>query len=106
MPKYLFVASYKPEGAKGVIDKGGTARREAIAELASGLGGSVESFYFSWGEGDVYTVIDLPDDAAAAALSMTVNADGRAAVKTTPLIEPDTIDEAASRTVDYRPPGG
>jgi uncharacterized protein with GYD domain len=106
MPKYLFVASYRPEGAKGVIDKGGTARREAITELASGLGGSVESFYFSWGEGDVYTVIDLPDDAAAAAVSMTVNADGRTGLKTLPLIEPETIDEAATRTAQYRPPGG
>jgi uncharacterized protein with GYD domain len=106
MPKYLFVASYKPEGAKGVIEKGGTARREAIAELAQGLGGSLESFYFAWGEDDVYTIVDLPDDAAAAAISMTVSADGRTGLKTIPLIEPATIDDAAQRTVQYRPPGG
>lgn len=106
MPKYLFLASYKPEGAKGVIDKGGSARQAAITELSEGLGGSVESFYFTWGEDDVYTVIDLPDDAAAAAISMAVNADGKTSVKTIPLIDPETIDEAANRSVQYRSPGG
>jgi uncharacterized protein with GYD domain len=106
MPKYLFIAKYAPEGVQGVIDKGGSARREAIAELAKSLGGSLETFHFAHGEADVYTVIDLPDDVAATAISLVVNASRSTSVRTVPLIEPETVDEAASRSVEYRPPGG
>jgi uncharacterized protein with GYD domain len=105
MPKYLFVASYNPDGAQGVIEKGGTARRDAIGELATSLGGSMESFYFTWGDEDVHTVLELPDDAAAAAISMTINAGGQTGVRVVPLIEPATIDAAAQQSVQYRPPG-
>src|SRR3954453_10401916 len=106
MPKYLFVARYGPEGVRGVVEKGGTARRDAISHLAQGLGGSVEAFYFAHGEDDVFTVLDLPDEAAATAVSLAVNASGGTTVRTVALIEPETVDEAAKRTVDYRPPGG
>ena len=47
MAKYLIKASYSPEGIKGVMAKGGSARAEAIEKLASGVGGSVECVDFS-----------------------------------------------------------
>ena len=65
-----------------------------------------ESFYFAFGEHDVYTVADLPDNTAAAAIALTVNASGAVRVTTTVLLEPEEIDTAAKRTVDYRAPGG
>jgi hypothetical protein len=37
-------ASYSAEGAKGVQSAGGTSRPEAVAKVAEGLGGSLESF--------------------------------------------------------------
>jgi uncharacterized protein with GYD domain len=41
--KFLVKASYTPEGVKGVQSAGGASRREAVAKMAEGLGGSLES---------------------------------------------------------------
>jgi uncharacterized protein with GYD domain len=105
MAKYLVEASYTREGVAGVQAKGGTSRRDAIEAMATGLGGSLESFYFGFGENDAYVVIDLPDNQAAAAVALAVNAAGGATTRTTVLLTPEEIDEAAQRSVDYRPPG-
>jgi uncharacterized protein with GYD domain len=105
MPKYLVQASYTREGVQGVQAKGGSSRRDAVAETARSLGGELESFYFAFGEHDAYVVVDLPDNEAAAAVALTVNAAGGAAVKTTVLLTAEQVDEAAKRSVEYRPPG-
>ena len=105
MPKYLIEASYTSEGVKGLQSAGGTSRREAVANLAEGLGGRLESFYFAFGEHDVHTVVELPDHETATAVALTVNASGAVTVRTTVLLTPEQVDAAAKRSVDYRPPG-
>lgn len=105
MPKYLIQASYTTQGVEGVRSEGGTGRRDAVASTISSLGGQLESFYFGFGDRDAYVVADLPDDEAAAAIALTVNAAGGATVHTTVLLTPEQIDEAARRSVDYRAPG-
>ena len=106
MPKYLFQASYTPQGVEGIRSNGGSSRRDAVAAVADGLGGSLESFYFAFGESDVYTVVDLPDNETATAVALTVNASGAVAVKTTVLLTPEEVDAAAEKSVSYTPPGG
>jgi hypothetical protein len=49
-------------------------------------------------------IVDLPDNEAAAAAALAVNAAGGATVQTTVLLTPEQIDDAAERSVDYRPP--
>jgi uncharacterized protein with GYD domain len=105
MPKYMIQASYTVEGVKGVQSKGGSSRRDAVAEMVEGVGGSLEAFYFSFGESDVVAIADLPDNAAATAIALTVNAAGGATTKTSLLMTPEEVDEAAQRSVEYRPPG-
>ena len=105
MAKYLVEASYTREGVAGVQAKGGSSRRDAIATMAEGMGGQLESFYFGFGEHDAFVVVDLPDHEAAAAVALAVNASGGATVKTTVLLTPEQVDEAAKRSVEYRPPG-
>jgi uncharacterized protein with GYD domain len=105
MPKFLITASYTAEGVKGVQSKGGSARREAVKETVEGLGGSLESFYFGFGDQDAYVVADLPSNEAAVALVLTVNAAGGAAAKTTVLVTPEEVDSAAEQSVSYRAPG-
>ena len=105
MAKYLIVATYPAEGTKGVLDKGGSARRTAVETMVAGLGGRVESFYFAFGEDDVYAILDLPDNTAAAAGALRVNAAGRVRVRTVVLLTPEEIDAAAQQQVDYAPPG-
>ena len=105
MPKYLIEASYTLEGVKGVQSSGGTSRREAIAALAESVGGQLESLYFAFGDHDVYVIVDLPDNESAAAVALTVNSAGGAAVRTVVLLTAEEVDAAAKRSVDYRPPG-
>ncbi|MCY3542953.1 MAG: GYD domain-containing protein [Chloroflexota bacterium] len=106
MPKYLFQASYTQEGLQGLLKEGGTQRREVVANLAAALGGSVEAFYYAFGDHDIYVIADLPDDATATAASLVVGASGAGSVKTTVLIPPETVDDAAGIAVNYRPPAG
>jgi uncharacterized protein with GYD domain len=105
MPKYLFQASYTTEGVAGIRSRGGTTRRDAIEAMAKGLGGSVECLYFAFGDDDVITVVDLPDNEAAAAVALTVNSSSAVSAKTTVLLSAEEVDAAAQRSVDYRPPG-
>jgi uncharacterized protein with GYD domain len=105
MPKYLVEASYTVEGVRGIQSAGGSSRRDAIAALAESVGGQLESFYFAFGERDVYTVVDLPDNESATAVALTVNASGAVKVRTTVLVTPEEVDAAAKRSVEYRAPG-
>lgn len=105
MAKFLVKASYTQDGAGGIQSAGGASRREAVTKLAQGLGGSLESFYFAFGETDAYVVLDLPDNKSAAAASLAVNASGGATSEVIVLLTPEEIDEAARLSVEYRPPG-
>jgi len=103
--KYMVKASYTAEGAKGVQSAGGTSRRDAVAKVAEGLGGSLEGFYFAFGETDAYVLMELPDNLSAAAASIAVNSSGGASSEVVVLLTPEDVDEAAKLSVDYRPPG-
>ena len=107
MSKYMIKASYSPEGIKGVMAKGGTARVAAIEKLAAGVGGSLESCYFAFGSDDLYAIVDAPSHEAMAAIAGTVTSTGALSnYETVVLLTADQIDEAANLTVDYTPPGG
>jgi uncharacterized protein with GYD domain len=73
--------------------------------MVSGLGGQVESFYFAFGASDVYVTVDVPDNEAAAAVALAVNASDAIAIKTVVLLTPEEIDAAAERSINYRTPG-
>lgn len=105
MPKYLVQASYTPEGTKGLLKDGGTKRRSAVEQMVSGLGGKLEAFYYAFGDADAYVIVEAPDNVSAAAVSLAVNASGAVSLKTTPLLTAEEIDQAAKRSVTYRPPG-
>jgi uncharacterized protein with GYD domain len=106
MPKYMFVGGYTAEGARGVLKEGGSGRRQAVEQVIGSLGGTVEAYYFAFGSDDFYVLADLPDNAAAAAGSMTVAASGAIGLRTVVLLTPEEIDDAAGRSAQYRAPGG
>jgi uncharacterized protein with GYD domain len=101
----LVVANYNAEGVKGLISGGGTARRAAVKQAIEALGGTVESFDYAFGEDDVYTIVELPDNVTAAAIGLAVAASGTVAVRTIVLITPEEIDAAVQKNVQYSPPG-
>jgi uncharacterized protein with GYD domain len=105
MPKYLVEVSYTAEGAKGLLKSGGSARRKVVEEMVTAAKGRLEAFYFSFGENDAIVIVDAPDHVAASAVALRVGASGAAQTKTTVLITPEEVDEAAKRELTYRPPG-
>ena len=105
LARYLLRASYNSEGIKGVMKEGGTGRQDAVGKLLADLGGSLESFYFAFGDDDVYVTCEIPDNVTAAAIAMTVASTGLVGVKTVVLLTPEEIDRASHTVVKYRPPG-
>lgn len=105
MAKYLLQGSYTTEGSKGILEHGGSQRRAAVEEAARSLGGKLESFYFAFGDSDAIAIVDLPDNVSAAAVSLAANASGGINCKTTVLMTPEEMDEAARKPLSYRPPG-
>lgn len=105
MPKYLVTASYTAEGARGLLKDGGSKRREAAEQALKTAGGTMESFYFSFGDADAIIIVDAPDHATVAAASLTISATGAVHTKTTVLLTPEELDQAAKKTVKYRAPG-
>ena len=80
--------------------------RDAVDGTIRSVGGELEAFYFGFGDEDAYVIADMPDNVAAAALALAVNASGAVATKTVVLLTVEEVDEAAKRSVDYQPPGG
>ncbi len=105
MPKYLIQATYMAEGTKGLLAEGGTKRRDAAAKAIKAAGGKLETFYFAFGKSDAIVIVDLPDNVSAAAASLTISASGVVTTRTTVLLTPGEIDEAAKKSVPYRAPG-
>jgi uncharacterized protein with GYD domain len=106
MPKFLIKANYTPPaGVKGLISDGGTARQRAVEELLASVGGKLEAFYFAMGDVDVYSIIDVPDAASAAAVSLSVGASGLATTSTVALMTPAEIDQAVKKSPLYDAPG-
>lgn len=105
MAKYLLHASYTTEGIKGLLKDGGSKRRQAAEAVISGLGGTVEAFYFTFGDSDAIVIVDLPDNVAVTAGSLVVNASGAVSVRTTVLLTPEEVDEATKKSASYSPPG-
>jgi uncharacterized protein with GYD domain len=105
MPKYLFQGNYIGEGVKGLLKEGGSSRRAAVEKAAQSLGGKLEAFYYAFGDTDAYVIVDLPDNATASALALTVNSSGATVVKTTVLMTPEEVDAAVKKSPSYRAPG-
>jgi uncharacterized protein with GYD domain len=105
MAKYLGMARYTAEGTHGLMKDGGSGRVATVTKMVKKLGGKVESFYFAYGEFDAYVIVDIPDEAAALALSLAVNGSGKTTIQMVPLITEKQMDDAVKTSVNYRAPG-
>ena len=105
MPKYMIQASYNAEGLKGLQKDKASGRMAAASRAVESLGGKLESFYCALGADDVVTIVDLPDNVSAAALSVTVSASGLVHSRTTALLTVEEADKALAKSVSYKAPG-
>ena len=105
MPKYLIQNSYTADGMRGLMDEGGSSRRDAAAALIESLGGNLESFCYSFGGNDVVLIVEMPDNASVVAAAATVTASGAmGGAQTTVLMTPEEVDDASKKAASYRSP--
>jgi uncharacterized protein with GYD domain len=86
MAFYLLQVGYTPEAWAAMVKKP-QDRIEAVRPAVQKLGGKVVSGYLAFGEYDIVAILDMPNNASAAAFAMAVAAGGACSkVKTTPLM--------------------
>ena len=105
MAKYIFLATYSDEGAKGIV--GGDSDRAAAMEvLCNSVGAKFISVDITRGEYDVCVIIEADSFAQIAAMSLKARASGAADKFVT--LEAVDIEEIRSvaKGVQYTPPSG
>ena len=75
MAKYLVLFSLTSETAKRFIAKP-SDRAAVVREVAESAGGSLESYYWMFGQYDGAAVFDLPDSHSMAAVSLAITGSG------------------------------
>jgi uncharacterized protein with GYD domain len=101
VPRFLVIARYQAQGARAVMAGGGSTRRSVFEHAVLDLAGRLETYDFALGDDDVYAIVELPDTAAAAALSLTISGGGVATVRTVVLLSPEDLDRAARLHPQY-----
>jgi uncharacterized protein with GYD domain len=93
MSSYLLQASYSAE-ALAVMAKKPQNRTEVIRKSIEKLGGTLSGLWLSFGDYDVVAILEMPDNASAAAFALAIGAGGACkSVKTTPLL---SVEEGMS----------
>jgi uncharacterized protein with GYD domain len=105
MAKYLNYGNFVGDGIKGLLKDGGSSRVAAVKKLFESMGGTLECYYYAFGEYDYFVIADLPDKVSAAAALLAVNASGRVKNNAVVLITPEEMDEVAKKSPTYRAPG-
>jgi uncharacterized protein with GYD domain len=105
MPKFLVTGTYTAEGLKGLLKEGGSGRRKAVEDAVKAMGGHLEAYYFSFGDSDVVSIVDVPDNVTAATLAIGISSTGTVGTKTTVLLTAEEIDQATKKTLAFRAAG-
>jgi len=107
MGKYLLIGSYTAEGAIGLLKEGGTSRRAETERAIRSLGGTIEAYYFAFGDDDFYLLADLPDNVSAAVGPLIAGATGTVRIRTIVLMTPEEVDAVKDKaaSVTFRGAG-
>ena len=108
---FCFTAQYTPSALNAIMENPTINRQEVIKKLLESAGGKLISMYSTAADSPgVLAIFDVPDPAAAAAISGVVTAGGAIHnVKLTRLLTQDEVTHvrqtAAKLRGSYRPPG-
>ncbi len=110
MPMYLARVKLSKEFMGAVVDRP-EDRMITTTKLLKGIGGRLHNYFFAFGEYDIILLFELPDNVAAASLSMVLSASSSATeIETTPLLTMQEAVEAMHRSSEamavYKPPSG
>ncbi len=75
MAKYAIFFRFKGETIAHAIEHP-TDRSVAVAKATKAAGGSLESYYWMLGDPDGFAVVEMPDSASVAAVSLAVSSSG------------------------------
>lgn len=108
MPKFAILFSYTPQAWKAMLDNP-SDRAAAARQIGEAVGGSLESFYWMFGEYDGFAVADVPDAVSAGAVSVAISSSGAfTRVSTHQLLDADERDalvaKANQAAASYAPP--
>lgn len=107
MAKYLVLFSLTSETVKRFVAKP-SDRAAIVREVAESAGGSLESYYWMFGQYDGALVFDLPDSHTMATVSLAITSSGALSrFETHELIESSDLTAIAERAkgITYQPPG-
>jgi uncharacterized protein with GYD domain len=107
MAKYLVLFSLSGETISRFVAKP-SDRAAVVRRLAESVGGSLESYYWMFGQYDGVGVFELPDSHTMAALSLAATSSGAfTQFETHELIEAGDLAQIAerARAIAYQPPG-
>ena len=93
--RYLVRAVLTAEGLKNLQNP--TALKAGVAKFVESVGGKLEFWYFDYGAATAYSVIDYPDEVAAATAQLSSNAAGYARVTIRPLLTAEEMDKAVAK---------
>ena len=80
MPSYLSLLNWTEQGARDI--KQSPERLDAAKEAIQAAGGRMIFFYMTMGEYDIATLIEAPNDEAAASMLLALGAQGSIRTKT------------------------
>ena len=102
----MYSGSYTKKGVKGLLEEGGTARRDETIRMVASLGGEVEAYYWCYGKEDFVAIMDFPDHTTVTGMALNIAASGTFTGNLTPLISVEEMDEMVKvKLSDYRLPG-
>lgn len=107
MPFYLTRFNYTPETWAKLI-KHPEDRRLAAKQYIESVGGSLQGFWYAFGDYDAYTLWEAPDNVSMAATTLAIAAGGALSpIQTTVLLTVEDTLEALKKasTIKYRRPG-
>ncbi len=107
MAKYLLLFNFTGETIRRFVAKP-SDRAAVVRALAESVGGSLESYYWMFGQYDGAGVLEMPDSRTMAAVSLAAASSGAFThLETHELIEADDLAGIAERArgIAYQPPG-
>jgi uncharacterized protein with GYD domain len=77
---YVILGKFTQKGIETIKD--GTGRRNAAKEVAKALGGELKQVYLTFGQYDLVTIAEFPNDEAAATGAMRIGMRGNVSTQT------------------------
>lgn len=107
MAKYLALFGYTGETVKRFVENP-SDRSVATRRLVESVGGSLECYYWMFGQYDGMAIVEMPDSHTAAAATLAIVSSGAFThFETHELLAADDLPAIAERArlIVYRPPG-